>query len=186
MSKRMIVSVALGVFLLFSFAVALFQSSGHESTMGDDSAAILPAIYVEPAQAITSVSAMANLPTTMPVSATSTPRSRLVANYFHATQRCVTCSTIEEYAFETLNTYFSQQIEAEILELRSVDIEQPENAHYIRDYELEYQSLVLVLYRGEKQEAWKNLAEVWQLVHEKEKFFLYVKSETDAMLQEIE
>jgi len=186
MSKRMVLSGALGIFLLFSLAAALLQSSGGRPAPGDDFAVMLPATPAGTVQANTSVPTIVTAPTMSATTAGSTQRLHLVAYYLHATQRCVTCSTIESYAFEALNTYFSQQIEDGLLELRSVDIQQPENVHYVRDYELEYQSLILALYRGEQQEMWRNLAEVWQLVYDKEKFFLYVQSETEAMLQEIE
>ena len=186
MSKRTMVSAALGVFLLFSLVAALLQSSGGRLAPDDDSAATMPATRAETVGANTSVPTIATPPTMSATTAGAMQRSHLVAYYLHATQRCVTCSTIESYAFEALNTYFSQQIEDGLLELRSIDVQQPENVHYVRDYELEYQSLILALYRGEQRETWRNLAEVWQLVHDKEKFFLYVQSETEALLQEIE
>ena len=184
MSKRMIISAALGIFLLFSLAVALFRSPDREQALADANMATPPA--TETADVRLAASAPAETPApAATVTPTAAPkRPHVIAYYFHVTQRCVTCSTIEKYSFEALNTYFSPQIEEEILELRSVDVQQPENKHYIRDFELQFQTLVLARYEDDRLEDWKNLAQVWQLVQEKEEFFLYVKSETDAILQE--
>jgi hypothetical protein len=37
---------------------------------------------------------------------------------------------------------------------------------------------------GGKETKWKNLADVWKLVSDKEKFFQYVKDEVELYLKE--
>ena len=41
-------------------------------------------------------------------------------------------------------------------------------------------------YKDDKQQEWKNLSEVWSYVRDKEKFYHYVKDETERFLQEKE
>ena len=181
MSKRTILSVTLGLFLLVSLAVAVLRPPGRVSAPQDDQVAAPTVTESDAAHTSTAPTAM---PVASEVPAVAEARSHVVAYYFHVTQRCVTCATIEQYAFEALNTYFSPQIEEGTLELLSVDVQQPENAHYIRDFELEFQTLVVARYDDDRLDTWKNLADVWQLVQDKERFFLYVKTETDAIVQE--
>lgn len=112
--------------------------------------------------------------------------SKVIAYYFHGTHRCTTCLTIERYSRESIEKYFSKDIQDGILEFKPLNVEEPENRHYIQDYQLYTRSLVLALYKDDKQLKWKNLSEVWSYVSDKEKFYQYVKDETERFLQETE
>jgi len=113
-------------------------------------------------------------------------KSRVIAYYFHGTHRCTTCLTIERYSREAIEKYFSEEIREGILEFKALNVEDPENRHYIQDYQLYTKSLVLALYKDDKQLKWKNLSQVWSCVGDKEKFYQYVKDETERFLQEEE
>ena len=109
-------------------------------------------------------------------------KSKVIAYYFHGTHRCTTCLTIERYSREAIEKYFSEEIQEGILEFKALNVEEPENRHYIQDYQLYTRSLVLALYKDDKQMEWKNLSEVWSYVRDKEKFYQYVKEETTKFL----
>ena len=110
--------------------------------------------------------------------------SKVIAYYFHGTHRCTTCLTIERYSRESIEKYFSKEIQDGILEFKPLNVEEPENRHYIQDYQLHTRSLVLALYKDDKQLEWKNLSEVWSYARDKEKFYQYVKNETERFLKE--
>jgi hypothetical protein len=112
--------------------------------------------------------------------------NKVIAYYFYGTSRCTTCRTIERYSKEAIERYFAQELKNKTLEFKPINIEEPENRHYIQDYQLYTRSLVLVLYKDDKQLKWKNLSEVWSYVGDKEKFYQYVKDETKRFLQEKE
>lgn len=112
--------------------------------------------------------------------------SKVIAYYFHGTFRCTTCRAIEHYSHEAIQTYFAEELGNGSLEFRPVNIEEPENKHFIQDYQLVTRSLVLSLVSDGKETKWKNLADVWELVRDKEKFFQYVKDEVDILLKETE
>jgi Tfp pilus assembly major pilin PilA len=112
--------------------------------------------------------------------------NKVIAYYFHGTNRCATCLTIERYSREAIEKYFSQEIREGILEFKPLNVDEPENRHYIQDYQLYTRSLVLALYKDDKQLKWKNLSEVWSYVRDKEKFYQYVKDETERFLREKE
>ena len=54
----------------------------------------------------------------------------------------------------------------------------------IQDYQLVTKSLVLSLVSDGKETKWKNLADVWKLVRDKEKFYQYVKDEVEIFVKE--
>jgi hypothetical protein len=110
---------------------------------------------------------------------------KVIAYYFHGKFRCTTCRTIEQYSHDAIQTYFAKELGNGRLAFRPVNIEEPENKHFIQDYQLVTRSLVLSLMAADgKETKWKNLADVWKLVRDKEKFFQYVKDEVEKFLKE--
>jgi len=91
-----------------------------------------------------------------------------------------TCRTIEQYAREALEDGFPEELQSEMLEWHAVNVEEPQNEHFIGDYELLTRSLVLVDVEGGNQTRWKNLERVWELVGDKGAFISYVQKETRA------
>ena len=113
-------------------------------------------------------------------------KSKVIAYYFHGTYRCSTCQTIERYSREAIENYFSKELRDGRLEFKPLNTDEPENQHFIQDYQLFTKSLVITLYRDDKQIKWKNMTEVWVHVGDKENFYKYVKNEIDSLLKEIE
>jgi len=119
-----------------------------------------------------------------PLTEVKAQNSKVIAYYFHGTFRCSTCRTIEQYSLEAIQTYFAKELGSGKLEFRPVNIEEPENKHFIQDYQLVTRSLVLSLMSDGKETKWKNLPDVWKLVRDKDKFFQYVKDEVEKFLKE--
>jgi len=107
--------------------------------------------------------------------------SRVVAYYFHGTIRCRTCLAIEASARDVLEAEFPDRFAAGSLEWRSVDMEDPDNEHFVKEFELASGSLVLAEERGGTVTRWKNLEEVWTLIGE-DGFDDYVARNTRAFL----
>jgi hypothetical protein len=120
----------------------------------------------------------------LPHAAVEAQDSKLIAYYFHGTFRCTTCRTIEQYSHDAIQTYFAKELGNGRLEFRPVNVEEPENKHFIQDYQLVTRSLVLSLVSDGKEMKWKNLPDVWKLVRDKDKFFQYVKDEVEKFLKE--
>lgn len=112
------------------------------------------------------------------------PDHRVVAYYFHATRRCVTCRTIEAFTEESLQDGFPRELETGRLAWQSVNFDTPENEHFIDDYQLTTGSVVLVKLQDGEQKQWKNLTRVWELVRDKASFFTYIQEETGQFLGE--
>jgi hypothetical protein len=102
--------------------------------------------------------------------------ARVVAYYFHVTVRCQTCRAIEAYSKEAIEKGFAGDLKSGAIEWRLVNVQLPENRHFIQDYRLFTRSLVLVKVRNGKQVEWRNLERVWDLVGDKAQFQKYVQT----------
>jgi hypothetical protein len=114
--------------------------------------------------------------------ATATMETGTVVYYFHGNARCATCKTIEAYADEAVHAAFAEDLEEGALEWRVVNIDEPENRHFIQDFQLVTRSVVLAEYRDGEVVRYENLDQVWRLVRDKERFLAYVQDETRGFL----
>jgi hypothetical protein len=108
----------------------------------------------------------------------------VVAYYFYGNFRCDSCRKIEQYSRGAIEECFPGQLKDGLLTFTLINSDLPENAHYRQDYQLYTKSLVIALLRDGKQVKWKNLAEVWQHLDDKEGFYAYVCGEIQKFLEE--
>jgi hypothetical protein len=111
--------------------------------------------------------------------------NKIVAYYFHVTARCVTCRAIETYSKQVIHERFASELSAGRLEWRLVNIQLPENRHFIQDYQLFTKSLVLVHIKDRRQREYKVLNDTWELVGEKTVMQKYVEQEVRGYLRKL-
>ncbi len=114
--------------------------------------------------------------------AADAPR-KFVAYYFHGDFRCDSCKKIERYSREAVEKYFADQLKSGELEFKVINMDRTENQHFIQDYQLYTRSLVIAEYKGATQVRWKNLAEVWNNLDDREAFHDYVKTEIQKYME---
>lgn len=115
--------------------------------------------------------------------ATGPPKpNRVVAYYFHVTARCTTCRMIQDYTEEALATNFRDVLATGDLEWRPVNIQRPENRHFVQDYQLYARSVVIARFRDGRQVEWKNLEDVWDLLEGKPAFVNYVQRQVHGYM----
>ena len=114
---------------------------------------------------------------------TAAAGGKVTAYYFHGSFRCPTCRNLEAYSKEAIERNFKDPLASGALEFRAVNVEEKENGHYAKSYQLYTKSLVLSLVRDGKEVRSKNLAKIWELVRDKQKFIAYVTEETRAFLE---
>ena len=114
----------------------------------------------------------------------STASDHVVVYYFHGTARCSNCIKFETYSKEAIDEAYSEAIQSGRLDWVVVNVDNPENRHFIEDYRLVTRSLILVKMHEDGQVEWKNLERIWQLVRDKAAFEQYVKNEIAAYLGE--
>jgi hypothetical protein len=171
MNMKNIFTVVLLLFVGFSL-VYLFTSGARSPAVTEGK---LP---VPPARADSTTQPMKGVPTA------SKEGQRVIAYYFHTTQRCVTCRMIETYAREAIETDFADELEDGSLVWLPVNVQVPDHEHFLQDYQLTSKAVVLVEMAGEERTRWKNLDQVWLLVRDKKAFQVYIQEETRDFLGE--
>ena len=109
-------------------------------------------------------------------------QAKFVAYYFHTTQRCVTCRKIEALSREAIQSSFANELKNGTLVFQTVNVEEPQNRHYIQDFKLYTKSLVITKVAGDKTERFRNLPKVWELVYSPNDFTQYVKTEISSFM----
>jgi hypothetical protein len=117
---------------------------------------------------------------TPPSSAQPAPKAvaQTVVYYFHGTNRCHTCRTIEAYADESVKAAFAAELSSGAIQWKPTNTDESANEHFIKDYQLYTRSLVVV--DGSNPKRFKTLDKVWQLVGDKTAFLKYVQDEVRA------
>jgi len=104
-------------------------------------------------------------------SAQVTTNDTVTVYYFHGNRRCMTCNKIEGRTLEVIQTTFAKELDSGRLVFKSVNIEAPENEHFVKDFALATRTVVIA--RGASFERFDG---VWQYVHEDAKFADYITS----------
>ena len=192
MNIRRLIKILLFIFLAFSFAFLIYKEYSPESEgnttnisekKGEKTSVSGESMPVQEKQPAREATGQYQEKESLHLPEAKMQTLKVVAYYFHGTYRCITCRTIERYSKETIERYFAQELKNGTLEFKPINVEEPENRHYIQDYQLFTRSLVLVRYKDDEQQEWKNLSEVWSYVRDKDKFYQYVKEETKKFLQ---
>ena len=111
------------------------------------------------------------------------PGKRVVAYYFHMRVRCTSCMKIESLSGKAILERFPEDLRTGRLAFREVNVDEPGNRHFIDDYGLSSQSLVIVEYRDGRQVRWKNLEKVWTLSGSEKEFLPYVQEGVSSFLK---
>jgi len=107
-----------------------------------------------------------------------------VVYYFMTAQRCPSCMKIESFTEEVVLERYGEKLANDVMMWKMVSVDEPQNRHFIQDYQLYTKSVVLVRYRDGTQVAWKNLDQVWNLLSNKVAFQDYIVREVDAFIVE--
>lgn len=133
--------------------------------------AVLAAITVS-ISSLTACSFADNKSEIIPVKSEVKNGTKTIVYYFYAKPRCVSCKKIESYTKETVSSLNNPKVE-----FKTVDLDQPENKHYAKDYKLYTKSVVLSKVKNGKEVKSKNLSEIWTKLGDKKSFKNYVTKE---------
>ena len=116
-------------------------------------------------------------------SASAKPAHRVIACYFHRTERCPTCRKISLYVEESLKSGFAVELKDHRVEWKMIDFQDPKNQAYTKAYQIKGPTLVILDINQEKVTTWKVAPEVWSLVGDKGAFLKYVQNEVRSYLE---
>ena len=117
--------------------------------------------------------------------ATEAPVTHINVYYFFTNFRCSRCYAFEKFTKEALERYFNPELRSEKIVFKPLNIDQKENEHFMKDYQLYTKAVVISMVNGDKEIKYKNLPKIWEYVGDKEKFYNYIKTETDQYLAEV-
>lgn len=106
-----------------------------------------------------------------------------VVFYFHGHFGCATCDRIERLTRETVATHFVTRGSRPRVAYRSVNTDEPANAHFASKYQLVTRTVAVVRTRGGRETGWKKLNRVWDLVGDDGALKDYVRTEILASLE---
>lgn len=109
--------------------------------------------------------------------------STIYVTYFHTTARCASCLKIEDLTNATMTMRFADRIAEQRVVWRLVNVDEPEHAHFMKDYDLFTKSVVVSEVKAGKEVRWKVLDQVWPLLGDPEAFQAYVEREVRAWLE---
>lgn len=108
----------------------------------------------------------------------------LTIYYFHGHVRCTNCINFEHFTEELLKKDFAEDFKSGRIQWKVINVDLPENGHYVNEYKLFTKSLVLVRHPASGKNSFKNLTDIWKFAGDKAQFQAYVKSEIEKMLRE--
>ena len=208
MKGKNVLTVLLLVFVIASLGYVAFGELGSRASAPAPEKTSAPAAPAKPAAPVATVAPVrAAAPTPVTAAVTQEPKTpaplpertpeaaatvkaeapaagkHFVAYYLHGRARCVSCTTIEELTKNALDTHFADAQKSGLLEVRIINVETLENRHYIQDYQITNQSVILSEVQNGKEVRWKNLKRVWRLYNKEEAFDDYIRTETEAFLK---
>jgi len=107
---------------------------------------------------------------------------KVIVYYFHSSRRCITCRKFERLAQQVIKTAFTEELRNERLDWQAINVDKPENKHFVEDYQLYTKSIIIAELRNDRQIRWKNLDRIWELVRDEEAFISYVQQEISDYL----
>jgi hypothetical protein len=100
--------------------------------------------------------------------------------YFHPTARCESCINIENFTKELIESKYNKNPEIKFIAL---NIEDTQNEHFRKDYDLKFSSVVISKLKDNKEEKYKNLDSIWTYSGDKDGFFKYMDSEIKEFIK---
>jgi len=100
---------------------------------------------------------------------------KYTAYYFHPTARCESCLNLEAYIKELIESKYSSKGFA----YKSINIEEKENVHFRKDYNLQFSSVII---ENSENKKWKNLDSIWSFTNNKIKFIEYTEKEINQFI----
>ncbi|HUV63866.1 MAG TPA: nitrophenyl compound nitroreductase subunit ArsF family protein [Sedimentisphaerales bacterium] len=104
--------------------------------------------------------------------------------YFHRTNRCVTCLSIEANAAQAIQDNFPQQMTDGRLMWMPFNLDDPGGEEFRRDFDITASTLVVARTTDDNRIQYKKLEEVWRLLGDPEGFAEYVTNEINKFMND--
>lgn len=99
---------------------------------------------------------------------------KLEIYHFHGTNQCTSCITLGDHAEDTVNTYFTEELENGIIVFDHINAQLPKNRDVAIKYGVTGSSLWLGTYDEGEFNAEQNV-QVWYKLKDKQEYMSYLK-----------
>lgn len=106
---------------------------------------------------------------------------KLEIYHFHGTNQCYSCITLGDYAEETVNAYFRDELDSGLIVFDHINGELPENRDLVIKYGATGSSLWLGTYDEDGFKAEEN-TKVWYKIKDKQAYMDYLKGVIEQKL----
>jgi len=110
--------------------------------------------------------------------------STVIVYYFHRTVRCPSCTFLEKLTRDAVEIGFAYELENGKITMQAINVDEKGNEHFVDDYNLSVQSVVLSQVDHGKEKRWKNLDQIWTLLEDQEQLWEYLQEEIQSFLME--
>lgn len=110
--------------------------------------------------------------------------STVIVYYFHRTARCPSCELLEEITRDAVEIGFAEELENGKVSMKAINVDNEDNEHFVNDYGLSVQSVVLSQVVNGKEKRWKNLDRIWTLLEDQGQLWVYLQKEIQSFLKE--
>jgi len=107
---------------------------------------------------------------------------KLEIYHFHGTHQCYSCITVGQYAEETVNTYFADEVKSGRIVFGHINGELPENRDLVAKYGVTSASLWLGEYAKDGRFSAEQNINVWYKIDNKEEYMAYLKGVIEQKL----
>jgi hypothetical protein len=108
--------------------------------------------------------------------------SKIEIIHFHGTNQCSSCITVGNFAEETMNTYFSNELESEKIIFTHINAELPENYALANKYGVTGSSLWIGTYYKDGKFSKEENINVWYKIKDKQDYMDYLKGVIEQKL----
>ena len=108
---------------------------------------------------------------------------KTIVYYFHGNTRCATCKAIEAFTIKAVNARFADLVEAGTIEFQAINLDDPANEHFVKDYDLATRCVVVSKTAACEEVDWKRLDDVWTKVKNEAEFNEYITSNITAIIK---
>ncbi len=111
--------------------------------------------------------------------------NRLIVYYLHGDVRCATCQKLESYSKKALTDNYAEQLADGSIEFIVLNYDKPENEHFLTDFDISYQALVVIDVKDNAEVGFEKLAKIWDLTNDEDAYLAYVKEKIDLHVADV-
>lgn len=120
-----------------------------------------------------------------PAVAGDLPVDGVVVYYFHGRQRCQTCNKMEALANRVVAEQFAAQVRDGWVAFKTVNMQTPENEHFVAEFELRSAGVVMVERQQGRDLRWRRLDDVWTKIRNEEEYKVYIAENLTECLRDV-